>query len=508
MKPLLLALSVIRQSETRSLVTKILEGAGHRVVQSEGLNQAQTLLDNGLRPDLVLVDLQTSGSPEAPQFRELLKSAPAQKFCVILGIAEDGSRCEAAEFGIRNFLRRPVTRQDLEAMIERLDPSCKDHPPCDLQVSYELTEMPEPSVPGDMPAVPLLEELGDGRFFLAASPAMLKIYRQVQLLADVDAPVLILGESGTGKEVIAHLIHKHSRRSQHKFLNVNCAALPADLLESELFGYQQGAFTGAVKDKPGKFEQVNRGTLLLDEIGEMSAQMQAKLLHVLQDGQFTRLGSRESSKVDVRVLAATNVRMEDALLERTFREDLYYRLNVFTIDIPPLRERREEIPYLIEETIRRSTVELKIGDDFNFSSRLMDAALLCDWRGNVRELRNFVTRTLIMRDPDTAVKELETKIGVMNEDPQLEDSILVQSEAPGMRSIMRDIKDRTEAQLIQNALEVSGWNRRHAAKYLNISYRGLLYKIQQHRLTPKLPLGVNAGSRSQFAARGSASQLG
>lgn len=508
MKPFLLALSVIRQAETRSLVTKILEDAGHRVVQSVGFDQAQTLLNNGLGPDLVLAEFQTPGSPEAPQFRELLKSVPAHKFCVVLGIAEEGHRCEAVELGIRNFLRKPVTRQEVDAMVERLNQNCEDRTLCDLPVPHELTDGSLLSVPDDMPPVPLLEELSGGRFFLAASPAMLKIYRQVQLLADVDAPVLILGESGTGKEVIAHLIHKHSRRSQHKFLNVNCAALPADLLESELFGYQQGAFTGAVKDKPGKFEQVNRGTLLLDEIGEMSAQMQAKLLHVLQDGQFTRLGSRESSKVDVRVLAATNVRMEDALLERTFREDLYYRLNVFTINIPALRERREEIPYLIEETIRRSTVELKIGDDFNFSSRLMDAALLCDWRGNVRELRNFVTRTLIMRDQDTAVKELETKIGAANGDAEQEDSILVQSDGSGMRSIMRDVKDRTEAQLIQNALDVSGWNRRHAAKYLNISYRGLLYKIQQHRLTPKSSVGVNPGSRTQFAARENVSRLG
>ena len=207
----------------------------------------------------------------------------------------------------------------------------------------------------------MLEELSDGRYFLAAASSMLKIYRQVQLLANVDAPVLILGESGTGKEVIAHLIHKHSRRSQRSFVNVNCAALPTDLLESELFGYQQGAFTGAIKDKPGKFEYANHGTLLLDEIGEMSAQMQAKLLHVLQDGQFTRLGARESSRVDVRVLAATNMPIETALVGKTFREDLYYRLNVFTIDVPPLRERREEIPYLIEETIRRSPERCAMG---------------------------------------------------------------------------------------------------------------------------------------------------
>ena len=186
-----------------------------------------------------------------------------------------------------------------------------------------------------MPEVPCIEELGESGYFLAASPKMLEIQRQVKLIADADVNVLILGESGTGKEVIAHLIHNYSARSRNKFLKVNCAALPADLLESELFGHQRGAFTGAIKDKPGKFEQANHGTLLLDEIGEMSAQMQAKLLHVLQDGQFTRLGGQEVLKADLRVLAATNVHMENALKEKKFREDLFYRLSVFTINIPP-----------------------------------------------------------------------------------------------------------------------------------------------------------------------------
>ena len=187
--------------------------------------------------------------------------------------------------------------------------------------------------------------------------------------------------------------------------------------------FSKALCTGAVKDKPGKFEQANRGTLLLDEIGEMTAQMQAKLLHVLQDGQFTRLGARESSKVDVRILAATNVQIESALEDRTFREDLYYRLNVFTIKVPPLRERREEIPYLIDETIRRSPAEIKDSSHCQFSSRLMDAALLYDWRGNLRELRNFVTRTIIMRDVDGAVRELESKIAAAAVDEERDDAV-------------------------------------------------------------------------------------
>lgn len=469
----------------RSSITKILEAAGHRVVQSNGFAQAHLLLGNGLGPDLVFVEPPPSESPDITEYKALLHSARSTAICLVS--RGDLWTRQVSEFGIRHFLKWPPCRSDLEMILERVshDPEAR------FVTESEGATSDVAGLPSDAhhqtSALPLIEELSDGRYFLAAAPAMLKIYRQVQLLADVDAPVLILGESGTGKEVIAHLIHRHSRRSPHRFLNVNCAALPSDLLESELFGYQRGAFTGAVIDKPGKFEQANRGTLLLDEIGEMSAQMQAKLLHVLQDGQFTRLGARESSKVDVRVLAATNVQIESALVGRTFREDLYYRLNVFTINVPPLRDRREEIPYLIEEIVRRSPQELRKSYDVTFSSRLMDAVLLYDWRGNVRELRNFVTRTMTMRDSDTAVHELETKIAagysVAQDEPEQVRGL--SAESTGMRSIVRDMKDRAEAQIIQDALEVSGWNRRHAAKYLNISYRGLLYKIQQHRLVPK-----------------------
>jgi transcriptional regulator with PAS, ATPase and Fis domain len=399
---------------------------------------------------------------------------------------------------------KPLTRDDLESMIEEI--SCPVVPAfCDAIASLPATPATrESDIPADMPAAPYVEELGGNTFFLAASPKMLEIHRQVKLLADADVNVLILGESGTGKEVIARLIHKNSQRSNEMFLNVNCAALPADLLESELFGHRQGAFTGAIKDRPGKFEQANRGTLLLDEIGEISVQMQAKLLHVLQDGQFTRLGGQESTQVDVRVLAATNVQMETALIEKTFREDLYYRLSVFTINVPPLRERREEIPYLIEETIRRSPAEMKNGVGNTFPSRLMDVALLYDWRGNLRELRNFVTRTIVMRDPDAGVRELETKIAATSGPAYQDRSGSVPSHRSGMSSIVRDVKDRTEVRMIQDALEVSGWNRRHAAQYLNISYRALLYKIQQHRLTPRLPREPNEASGTSYPARRSA----
>ena len=443
-------------------------------MDASGCEQAELLLRNGLDPDLVIIEPSSPSS--SSELGQLIEAASKASVCVVTGSRELQLKRHAASLGVKLFLDFPIVTAEVSAMLENAQGAGQQPAICGQGENEDL-----------QPGKPVIEELADGKYFLAGAPAMLKIYRQVQLLADVDAPVLILGESGTGKEIIAHLIHKHSRRAQHRFVNVNCAALPAELLESELFGYQQGAFTGAIKDKAGKFEVANRGTLLLDEIGEMSAQMQAKLLHVLQDGQFNRLGARESSRVDVRVLAATNVPIESALVGKTFREDLYYRLNVFTINVPPLRERREEIPFLIEEIVRRAPVSLRNGYDFTFSSRLMDAVLLYDWRGNVRELRNFVTRTLTMRDADTSIQELESKIaaGYRVETDEPEEQTPISTGQSGMRAVMRDIKDRAEAQMIQDALEISGWNRRHAAKYLNISYRGLLYKIQQHRLSPR-----------------------
>lgn len=481
MRSTLLVLGVLRSADARSAISSVVGLAGHKLVQTASFEQARLLINNGVDPDIVIFEAGDSG--RSYDLREMMRAASSTPVCLICGPDEQRLRDAAAQLGVACILSRPLVESEIAEM---LTGACRVSGRLQPQGSSSLFR--DVTDTAALPGNTIVEELEDERYFLAASPSMLKIHRQVHLLAEVDAPVLILGESGTGKEVIAHLIHKHSRRTRHRFVNVNCAALPTDLLESELFGYQQGAFTGAIKDKPGKFELANHGTLLLDEIGEMSAQMQAKLLHVLQDGQFNRLGARETSRVDVRVLAATNVAIETALVGKTFREDLYYRLNVFTIKVPPLRERREEIPYLIEEIVRRSPQEWRNSSDVTFSSRLMDAVLLYSWRGNVRELRNFVTRTMTMRDTATAIDELEKKIADghrVEAGDEFEPSV---AESAGMRTVMREMKDRAELQMIREALEASGWNRRNAARALNISYRGLLYKIQQHGLSPKSSL--------------------
>jgi two-component system, NtrC family, response regulator AtoC len=331
-----------------------------------------------------------------------------------------------------------------------------------------------------------LEELDNGRFFLAACPTMLRLYREIRVLAPVDIPVLILGKSGVGKEIVAMLLHKYHARSEKTFLNVNCAALPTELLESELFGYEAGAFTGAIKSKPGKFELANKGTLLLDEIGEMSPQMQAKLLHVLQDGSFSRLGARSTTQVDVRVLAATNINMEAAIAEKRFREDLYYRLNTLTITVPPLRERREEIPFLMEQLVQRGSLEL--GHPTTFSDQIIEAAQEYHWPGNLRELSNFVTRTLILQDQESAYNDLRARTrasaAASTNHSSAEITVETKSHTPtGMRDVISDVKNQAEIRMLQDALTASGWNRRRAAINLNISYRSLLYKIQQHKLS-------------------------
>jgi len=409
----LLVLTAIYNPETRSLVKLVLEGAGHRVTELDGYSQANSLLSSrlDLDQDIVVVESPPTGSSEAAQFRKFLKRAHKHSLCLILGAEEQLLRERASGLGIKHFLTKPVTCGDLESLVDELRGPVVRGQCGDLVFP---TSLPAVGIPADMNAAIHLEELGDNQFFLAASSKMLKIYRHVKLLANVDVNVLILGESGTGKEVLARLIHKHSRRSQNRFLTINCAALPVDLLESELFGHERGAFTGAIKDKPGRFEEANGGTLLLDEIGEIGAHLQAKFLRVLQDGEFTRLGGLKSTKVNVRVLAATNIQMESALLDKTFREDLYYRLSTFVINLPPLRERREEIPYLIEETIRRTPAEMKNGRECKFSSQLTEAVLLYDWPGNVRELCNFVTRVIIMQDADAAIAELEAKTAAIS----------------------------------------------------------------------------------------------
>jgi len=326
----------------------------------------------------------------------------------------------------------------------------------------------------------ICEPLGDGLYFLASTVQMKKIRKQAMRVAPVNVPVLISGESGSGKEVIARLIHQHGKGRKGPFIKVNCAALPAELLESELFGYEQGAFTGAVRAKPGQFELANHGTMFLDEIAEMSTHLQSKLLHVLQDGQFSRLGSRHMVQVDVRVIAATNVDVPEAIRQGRFREDLYYRLNVVPCHLPPLRERTDEIPILFRLFLDRYCREFgkQVAPP---GLALREAARRCAWPGNVRELENFVKRYVILADEEESLQELIEMEALRGKEVQANSN---GHKPQTLKSLVRGLKDDAEMEAIADALKQTHWRRKDAARILGISYKALLYKMRQFGFTP------------------------
>ena len=313
--------------------------------------------------------------------------------------------------------------------------------------------------------------------FIYASENMHRIKEVIDQVANTDVTVLIQGESGVGKEVVARSIHLNSYRREKPFVKVNCAALPQELLESELFGYEKGAFTGAYRQKPGKFELANGGTIFLDEISEMSLSLQSKLLQVLQDREFSRLGGKKDVHVDVRVLVATNRNIEEAVKQGQFREDLYYRLNVVNTTIPPLRERKEEIPIFIEYFLDKFSKKYhkKVTP---LSEKIVRAFYQHHWSGNVRELENIIQRLVVLGNEKSIIDELTLSAkGDSPSDKKKTD--LDRKPWPSLREVNKEATMKAESEVILQALEMTIWNRKEAANLLNISYKALLYKIKK-----------------------------
>jgi two-component system, NtrC family, response regulator AtoC len=319
----------------------------------------------------------------------------------------------------------------------------------------------------------------DSFIFSAATPSMVRLRAQIEQVARFDVPVVLRGESGSGKEVVARLIHRLSGRSRRKFLKLNCAAIPGELLESELFGYEAGAFTGALRSKPGLLELGHKGTILLDEIGEVPFHLQAKLLQALQDKEFSRLGGQTTVYVDARLIAATNINIEEAIVRNQFRADLYYRLGTFSFLVPPLRERPRDIPPLLNHFMRRISAAMERPPE-NFSSRVIDACLRYPWPGNVRELENFVLRYLILGDEEAALAGLNGN--VQQKSPGLVGAEASSRDAHGLKARLRGLKEQAEKEAILVALKNVRWNRTEAARQLKISSRALRYKIQKYGL--------------------------
>lgn len=428
-------------------------------------------LTNGTTPDMLLLDwhLSSNGSEQdayalVVQARSLRPLLPVIVFADFPGPME---LALASSLGGVQFLPKTFSDVDLCETVQR---SLKEH--MGQSIEDEVKEIP----------------LNENTSFVRSTRRMKEIETQCVRVARADIPILILGESGTGKEVAALLIHKSSARSQRTFLKVNCAAMPADLLESELFGYEQGAFTGATKSKPGKFELCDHGTIFLDEIGEMPAVLQAKLLQVLQDGTFSRLGSRSTIRVNVRVIAATNVDVKQAMAQKLFREDLYYRLNGFTVKMPPLRERKEEIPVLAAHFMRKTAAKYDC-PLLSISPTLMRALMQYPWPGNIRELENTIKRYLVIGEEREIIEELLPNS--MNAAPNF--GIETGRPTSNLKTMVKTLKGNAEAVAIAQCLTGTGWNRKAAADGLEISYKALLYKIKQYNLRP----GPNHASSDQ-----------
>lgn len=415
-------------------------------------------------PDLIFLENLLPDMDGLEVLKRLRESQPTLKVIMFSGPCQPRMVMRALHLGALDYLSEPIRKSELQSVVSRI-----------LDNHIRPGNGSGPTFQN--------ENIGNNTTLVVASNEMRRIREQAALIATADVPVLLLGESGTGKGAVAQLIHKLSRRARNTFLKVNCAALPSELLESELFGYEAGAFTGATKSKPGKFELADKGTILLDEIGDMPIGLQGKLLHVLQDQEFFRLGGQSSIRVDTRVIAATNLDIKGAVASAKIRADLYYRLNAFTITLPPLRERRIIIPLLMKHFMAQFAAQYG-REPREFSGRLLKAGTHYTWPGNVRELENFVRRYLIIGDEADALRDIEAS------QPETSEQAIASrhngsngSDSPNdLKSFVGDLKSGAEAHAISDILDQTNWNRKEAARRLNISYKALLNKIQKYSL--------------------------
>ena len=456
----------------------------------------------GHPPDIVLLDVTMPGMDGLQTLKALKKERPELQVIMLSGREQAAVIVEAVRLGAADYVVKPADPEGLGEIA--LDSAIKQAIERTRLVN-ELTDLRRL----------LSDDLDQAFLTWSENPAMRQVAHIIEQVADSDVTVLIRGESGVGKELVARAIHRHSTRRQKPFVKVNCAALPAELLESELFGHEKGAFTGAATTRVGKFEQADLGTIFLDEIAEMKPALQAKLLHVLQDAEFTRLGSNTTIEVDVRVVTATNRDLEAMMVRGQFREDLYYRLKVIEAFVPPLRDRRDEIPRLTDFFIT------KYSERYNrpvrpLSAQLRERFLQYEWPGNIRELENMIKRCVVLQDEQLVVRELSkpprsgpaplaapggSPVDVApppfqspprvpfpegpafgddaGENRDAEPVAAASQEGRRLVDVAREAALTAERTAIAGALTQVHWNRRKAAQLLGVSYKTLLNKIKQ-----------------------------
>jgi DNA-binding NtrC family response regulator len=408
----------------------------------DGLSQLEQF-----RPNLVITDMKMSGIDGLMVLKSVKERSTDTLVIIITAFGTIDVAVQAMKAGAYDYITKPFNREALKLTVRKA-----------LQFS-DLTEE-------NKRMKSELSDKTDFRTIVGSSKEMEKIFQMVGKVADTEAAVLITGESGTGKELIARSIHANSSRRNAPFVTINCAAIPRDLLESELFGHAKGAFTGAIKEKEGKFQLADGGTIFLDEVGELLLELQPKLLRALQEKEVEPVGSTKVQKLDVRIVSATNRNIGKAIADGTFREDLYYRLSVIEINLPPLRERREDIPLLLRYFCIKHCI-----DQITFEKDALEALNMYTWPGNVRELENTVERLLIMRNSDTiSIADLPDKF----REHKRPGSALLQLPDEGYSL------EQLEREIVVEALERNGWNQTASARFLRIPRHTLIYRIEKY----------------------------
>ena len=458
--------------EGRTALARTVKEAGYGALEA-GTGAEGLALLTSLHPLLVLIDIDQLDGPPLELPRQIRLEHADVPLIILSGTGDRDLVVKGMRSGAYDFLVKPVTAMALKEVMKAALAQ-PDGPP---------SMAPQPGSGSAINPSPV-----DVDLLFRNSERMRAVEDIVRRAADTNATILLQGESGTGKEMVARAIHYISDRRERPFLKVNCASLPGDLLESELFGHEKGSFTGAHRRKPGKFELAHRGTFLLDEIGEMPLGLQAKLLHVLQDGQFFRVGGSEVITSDARLIAATNRNLASLMATGLFREDLYYRLNVVAISIPPLRERREEIPMLVDYFMSRFCRQYN-RDALKISAATMRLLQDYSWPGNVRELENMIKRAVVLQTEALVQQEIalrsEKPWATKAEAGTLAHAAPVAAPAPpveiemGLKDIARRAAMAAEKAVIKEVLEKVRWNRAEAARLLKISYKAMLYKIKQ-----------------------------
>lgn len=440
----------------RVSLSAFLEKKGYSTLTAATAQEGLEIIENNT-VDLVLLDIRMPGMDGITALKKIKEINSDLNVIIITGYGSIETAVEAMKEGAVDYVTKPFNLKELSSKIET-----------SLKIKYMVIKN----------KLDEREEEGRESFsnLIGKSKQMQEVYELIAKIARKDVTVLILGESGVGKEMVAKAIHQNSQRKDGPFIKVNCAALPDQLLESELFGYEKGAFTGAGRQKKGMFELADGGTIFLDEIGDMSLATQAKILRVLQEHEFQRLGGEETIRVNVRVLAATNIDIQQAIERGKFREDLYYRLNVVRINMPPLRERPEDIPLLTNEFIKE--YNQKHNKEINgVAPDAMRLLMSYDWPGNVRELKNICEQAVVLNDSNV-ITAADLPVEIRGKGFNLDANQSNQS----LKDITKNLTSEIERKIITETLEETGWNRNETAQKLGITPRTLYNKIKEYKI--------------------------